>query len=84
MIVYKIIIKEEDWLFHNKKIYKDEFPRMAVVARDYLVILASEVVVERLFSKGRDLLGVRRYSLNVEIIKKLMLLRDMYQNEEAK
>ncbi len=64
--------------------YKDEFPRMVVVVRDYLAISASEVVVERLFNKERDLLGVRRYSLNAETMRKLMLLRDMYQNEEAK
>ncbi len=64
--------------------YKDEFPRMVVVVRDYLAISASEVVVEGLFNKERDLLGVRRYSLNAETMRKLMLLRDMYQNEEAK
>jgi hypothetical protein len=43
---------------------------MAVAARDYyLAISASEVSVERLFSRGRDLLGVRRHSMksNVDV-----------------
>ena len=84
MTVHEIITKEEDWLFSWWRMYKDEFPRMVVVVRDYLAISASEVVVERLFNKERDLLGVRRYSLNAETMRKLMLLRDMYQNEEAK
>ncbi len=57
---------------------------MTAAARDYLAIPASDVAVERLFSRERDLLDVRRYSLNAETMKKLMLLRDMYQNEEAK
>ena len=82
--VHKIIIKEEDWLFSWWRMHKDEFPRMAAAVRDYLAIPASEVAVERLFSRRRDLLGVRRYSLNAETMRKLMLLRDMYQNEEAK
>ncbi len=57
---------------------------MVVVVKDYLAIPASEVVVKKLFSRGRDLLGVRRYSLNAETMRKLILLRNIYQNEEAK
>ncbi len=64
--------------------YKDKFPRITAAVRDYLAIPASEMAVERLFNRGRDLLDVRRYSLNVETMRKLILLRDMYQNEEAK
>ncbi len=82
--VYKIVTKEKDKLFSSWRMHKDEFPRMTAAARDYLAIPASEVAVERLFSRGRDLLGVRRYSLNAETMRKLILLRDMYQNEEAK
>ena len=40
---------------------------MAVAARNYLTIPASKVAVERLFNKGRDLLGLRRHSLNAEL-----------------
>ena len=51
---------------------------MAVAARDYLAIPAAEVAVERLFSRGRDLLVLRRHSLNGETMRKVMLLRDIY------
>jgi hypothetical protein len=51
---------------------------MALAARDYLTILASEVQVERLFSRGRDLLGVRRSSLKGETIRMLILMENMY------
>ncbi|KAK9364575.1 hypothetical protein V1509DRAFT_678595, partial [Lipomyces kononenkoae] len=36
-------------------------------ARDYLAIPASEVAVERLFSGGRDLLGLRRHLARVPL-----------------
>lgn len=36
---------------------------MAVAARDYLAIPASEFAVERVSSTVRDVLGIRRYSL---------------------
>ena len=55
---------------------------MAVAARNYLTIPASKVAVERLFNKGRDLLGLRRHSVSTETMRKLMLLRDMYINKE--
>ena len=46
---------------------------MAAAARDYLAIPASEVAVERLFSQARDLLAIRRYSMNGETMRMLML-----------
>ena len=55
---------------------------MAAAARDYLAIPASEVTVKRLFSKGRDLLDLRRHSLNAGTMRKLILLRDMYIRKE--
>ena len=51
---------------------------MAAAARDYLVIPASEVNIERLFSIGRDILGVRRWSINAETIDILIILRDVF------
>jgi hypothetical protein len=53
---------------------KDEYPRMAAAARDYLAIPASEVPVERIFNIGRDILGIRRHSMNSETMRMLMLL----------
>lgn len=52
------VIKDEDWLFAWWRTYKDEYLQMVAAVRDYLAIPAAEVVVERLFSCGRDLLGV--------------------------
>ncbi len=49
---------------------------MAKAARDYLAIPASEVSVERLFSSGRDMIGLRRFSLSSETMRQLVLLRD--------
>lgn len=61
------------------KVHKKEYPRMAAAARDYLAIPASEVSVERLFNTGRDVLGVRRFSMKGETLRILMLLDDMYK-----
>ncbi|KAE8334178.1 hypothetical protein BDV24DRAFT_157008 [Aspergillus arachidicola] len=50
----------------------DPYPRIAAAARDYLAILAYEVAVERVFKSGRDLLGLRRYSLHGETMRRLV------------
>ncbi|KAK9481458.1 hypothetical protein V1527DRAFT_479602 [Lipomyces starkeyi] len=49
---------------------------------DYLAIPASEVAVERLFNSGTDLLGPRSHSLSPDTMRTLVLLRDMYANDE--
>ncbi|OJZ80349.1 hypothetical protein ASPFODRAFT_708049 [Aspergillus luchuensis CBS 106.47] len=72
------ITGNEHWLFSWWNMHKDEYPRMAAAARDYLAIPAAEVAVERLFTRGRYLLGLRRSSLKSETIRKVMLLRDTY------
>ena len=56
---------------------------MAAAARDYLAIPALEVAVERLFSQGRDLLGLRRHSLEAGTMRTLTLLADQYLEEES-
>jgi hAT family protein len=78
------VTKDEGWLFSWWNTHKDEYPRMAAAARDYLAIPAAEVAVERLFSRGRDLLGIRRHSLKGETMRKVMLLRDIYSSEDTK
>ena len=50
---------------------------MSKVARDYLAIPAGEVDVERLFSTGRDLIGIRRCSLSIETMRALMILKSL-------
>ena len=67
--------RDPNWLFNWWRIHKDEYPWMAAAARDYLAIPASEVSVERLFSVGRDLIGLRRYSLHADTMRQLSLLR---------
>lgn len=75
------VTKEKNWLLSWWRSHGDEYPRMAVAARDYLAIPASEVSVERLFNNGGDLVGLRRHSLGAETMRRLMLLRDMYLAE---
>jgi hypothetical protein len=52
---------------------------MAAAAKDYLSIPVSEVLVERLFNSGRDILGVRRHSMKAETMRILMLLDNIYK-----
>ena len=54
---------------------------MAKIARRYIGIPASEVGVERLFSRGRDLLGLRRYALQPGTMKMLTILKAFYSDE---
>ena len=49
---------------------------MFEVARDYIVVAALEVDIERLFSSSRDMLGVRRWSLQAKTMRSLTLLKD--------
>ena len=66
--------KNPNWLFDWWNVHKDEYPWMAAVARDYLAIPASEVSVERLFSVGRDIISLRRFSLHANTLRQLSLL----------
>ena len=59
------------WLQAWWRTNRFKYPRMAKIARRYLSVPASEVEVERLFSRGRDLLGLRRYALQPATIKML-------------
>jgi hypothetical protein len=66
------------WRLHN-----NGFPRMAAATRDYLAISVSELAVERLFNKGKDLFSLQKHSLSAETMRKLMLLRDMCIRKET-
>ena len=52
-----------------------QYPILQLMARDYLTIPGGEVSVERLFSGGRDILGIRRHSLGPETFRMLMILK---------
>jgi hAT family protein len=75
---------EEDaqWLFTWWRTNRYRYPRMARIARRYLSIPTSEVGrVERLFSRGRDLLGLRRYALQPGTMKMLTILKASYSDD---
>lgn len=53
-----------------------EFTCMAQVAQDHLAIPAAEVDIERLFNGGRDVLGIRRFSMKGKMLGTLLRLKD--------
>jgi hypothetical protein len=57
---------------------------MAQAARAFLAIPGAEVDVERLFSGGRDLLGIRRFGLSGESMRLLTLLKAYFERLHAK
>ena len=54
---------------------------MTKIARRYLSVPTSEVGVERLFSRGRDLLELRQYALQPATIKMLTVLKAFQSNK---
>jgi hypothetical protein len=69
------------WLMAWWRTNRFKYPRMAKIARRYLSVPASEVGVERLFSRGRDLLGLRRYALQPATIRMLTVLKAFQCNK---
>jgi hypothetical protein len=55
---------------------------MAKAACDYLAIPPLEVDIKRLFSEGRDIISVRRWSLDGDTISILMKLKDQKRREK--
>lgn len=80
-----VLKKEEDqtqWIINWYQGNKWDFPLMFDVARDYLGIPAAEADVERLFSEGRDILGVRRWAMQGKTLRALTLLKDELRRRE--
>lgn len=67
---------DEDWLLNWWYYHTAEYPCMAAAARDFLAIPATKVAVERLFSGGRDVLGLGRQAMSAETLRVLMLSRE--------
>ena len=84
-IQFKLNINDDQsqWVMNWWDANKFEFPSMAVAARDYLPIPASEVDVERLFNTGRDILGIWRFGMSGETLKTLIMLKDGIRRKEA-
>lgn len=72
-------LEDPNWVLKWWKANSLQYPIMSQVARDYLPIPPAEVDCERLFSSGRDCLGLRRQSMLPETMKALMLVRDQYR-----
>jgi hypothetical protein len=49
---------------------------MAAAACDYLAIPALKVLCKRLFSVGRDMIGLYKYSLHLNTMRQLVLLQN--------
>jgi len=49
---------------------------MAKAAQDYLTIPTAEVDIERLFSIGRDIFGIQRFSMAGKTLGTLMRLKE--------
>jgi hypothetical protein len=54
---------------------------MAKAAQDILAILGSKVDCERLFSRGKDILGIRRLSLSGETMQWLAVLKSYFKRK---
>ena len=57
------------------KTKEHEMPGLAQMAKDVLVVPIAGVGIERLFNTARNICSYRRYSLNPETIRELMLVR---------
>ena len=56
----------EDWVLKWWKANEFQYKGMASAARDLLAVPGAEVNVERLFSGGRDVLGIRHMALGAD------------------
>lgn len=72
--------------FHLKwwKAHEFNFPTVAKAARTLFSVPGSEVDCERLFSGGRDLLGVRRKVMGTTSMRICQLLKSWYDSKDKK
>ena len=82
MFAFDKNIDQTKWLRNQQAANRWQFPLIAKAARDYLAIPPSEVDIERLFSEGRDIIGVRRWALDGDTISILMKLKDQKRREK--
>jgi hypothetical protein len=53
-------------------------------ARDLLAIRSAEVDVERLFSEGRDALGIRRMAMEADTMRMVRLMKSYWDQIDKK
>lgn len=82
-VAYQLNVKESlaTWILNYWATHKDDYPRMAAIARDYIAIPGAEVDVERLFGVGKDTLGIKRWSMPEESFKALIIAKDALRRE---
>jgi hypothetical protein len=73
---FDIIQSQTEFIRNWWNINRLEFTCMAQVAQDHLAIPAAEVDIERLFNNGRDVLGIRRFSMKGKTLGTLLRLKD--------
>jgi hAT family C-terminal dimerisation region/Domain of unknown function (DUF4413) len=66
---------DPEWVLKWWKANTFQYPLMSQAVRDYLPVPSAEVGIERVFSGGRDVLGLRRHSMSAETMRWLMLLK---------
>jgi hypothetical protein len=69
------LIKDGDseWVLKWLEANTFQYPLMAQAVRDCLPVPSAEVGIERVFSGGRDVLGLRRHLMSAETMRWLML-----------
>ena len=60
------------------RINKDIYLLISQVARNYLAVQLAEVDVERLFSKGCNLIELQRHSIAAPTMKAVLVIQDIY------
>ena len=72
----------EDWCLQWWKANQFQYKQVAVAVRDLLAIPAAEVDVERLFSEGRDQLGIRRMAMGGDTMRIQRLMKSYYDQKD--
>ena len=64
--------------YWKRKAHK--WPKLALMARDFLAIPSTSAASERSFSVGRDMLGLSRHSMKPSTMEATMCLRSWHQS----
>jgi hAT family C-terminal dimerisation region len=74
-------VSKDNWWFEWQNAHQGEYSQMLRAAREFLPLPALGVICARLFSTGREMLGLRRYRLDGETMRLLMLLKNEFDAE---
>lgn len=74
----------EEWLLNWWKVHGSRYPDVATACRDIFAIPAAEVDVERLFSGGRDAIGIRRAAQDAQTMRISQLLKSHWDQDDKR